>query len=505
MKIVRLLIIGLLLCGCLAVFATTGFAQQFDHRLNQPTPTPPVGDDYSEASLQRYIAELRASYGDDYRLVPLDVKAEFFEWALWRYHLTDYHQVHESVELADTAGFWPQPIVGSDTCTWNGALLAALSYKYAVTKDAVTLRRIVTLLDGLRLFSQVTGRPGCYARCVVPAGTHVRDHEIQKFGLFENTMPDGRKYYLLGSPAKGTYNQLAGGYAALMMLAADDLPAEVQRQARRDVTNLVVHVLSDDYHIVGPNGRRTPYGDLTPIVASVGVPFNGQVAYEIVALGHFYPSDDPQAQKQIARQFQRLREDRPSYYKDRYKSPIVPQRVGNHPLVKGMNDRFHVTAAAFTGLSMDIDYRRRIGKPLNRTFMYRLGRTMYWSMQKIGNQRNALCNFMWAGMLSDPERFEMIVRKRERAATEKQIERCLADGVEQLRRFRLDRFVHKGRYQKTDKLQWVDAQMPDVYHWKADPKARWQVTGPATNRHVAAIDYLLAYWLFRYYDLENLP
>ena len=44
--------------------------------------------------------------------------------------------------------------------------------------------------------------------------------------------------------------------------------------------------------------------------------------------------------------------------------------------------------------------------------------------------------------------------------------------------------------------------MPDVYHWKADPKARWQVTGPATNRHVAAIDYLLAYWLFRYYKLQ---
>jgi hypothetical protein len=235
----------------------------------------------------------------------------------------------------------------------------------------------------------------------------------------------------------------------------------------------------------------------------VGVPFNGQVAYEIVALGYFFSSDDPAAQKKIARQFQRLREDRPSYYKDPHKSPIVPQRIGDHPLVKGMNDRFHVTGAAFIGLAMDIDYRRRNDKPLNRTFMYRLGRTMYWSMRNIGNQRNALCNFMWAGMLSDPERFEMIVRKRERAAIAKQIDRCLADGVEQLRRFRLDRFVHEGRYQKTDRLQWVDAQTPDVYYWKADPKARWQITGPATNRHVAAIDYLFAYWLFRYYDLQS--
>jgi hypothetical protein len=465
----------------------------------------PSGNDFTADGLQGSIQSLRQKFSDDFRKVPLDAKAKFFEWALWRYHLTAYNQVIEAVELADTRGTAPTPIPGSDTATWNGALLAALSYKYAVTKDAQTLQRIVALLDGLRFNCRVSGRPGCFARCIVPEGTTIRKNESDKFGLLTNQTADGRKYYLLGNPAKGTYNQIAGGYAAMMMFAYDDLPPEIQCHARRDVADLVSHILSGDYHIVGPDGKRTPHGDLTPVIAGVGVPFNGQVAYSIIALGHFYPADDPAMKRKIAKQFQRLREDRHSYYKDPRKSPIVPQRIGNHPLVRGMNDRHHVTCAAHYGLAMEIDQDQRGNRPLNRTFMYRLGRTMYWSMRRIGNQRNALCNFMWAGMLSDPERFKMLVHKREYAATRRQVDRCIADGVEQLRRFRLDRFVYEGKYQKTETLQWADAQLPDVYHWKADPKARWQVTGGSTNRHVAAIDYLFAYWLFRYYDLDRHP
>jgi hypothetical protein len=448
---------------------------------------------------------LRDQYGGDYRDVPLAVKAEFFEWALWRYHLTAYGQVHNRVQLPDQPGLRPAPLVGSDTSTWNGALLAALSYQYAVTRSDATLQRITTLLDGLRFYTTTTGRPGCYARCVVPQGIHVRGHEAKKFGLYQYRSPAGETYSLLASPAKGTYNQLAFGYASLLMFAYDDLPTDAQSRVREDVTHLVMHVLGDDYHITDIDGRRTPYGDLTPVVASVGVPFNGQVAYHIVALGRYFPSDDPVADQLIQRQFHRLREKRHAYYKDPHKSLVTPQRVGDNPLVKGMNDRNHVTNAAYSALVLDVEQSRRSGKPLNRQFMFQLGRTMYWSMRKIGGHRNALCNFMWAGILSDPQNSEMIVRRREGVEVAGQIARGLTDGVEQLRRFRLDRFHRVGRYVETKQLHWVDQQNPDDYVWKANPKSMLKPTGAATNIHTAAIDYLVAYWIFRYYELQNHP
>jgi hypothetical protein len=380
-----------------------------------------------------------------------------------------------------------------------------MCYKYAVTRDPKDMERIVVLLDGLRFYTQVTRRPGCFARSVVPEGTEVRQNAIEKFGLYRYRSPNGTNYLFLGGPAKGGYNQLAGGYAALLMFVYDDLPPDVQARVRHDVSQMVMHVIRVNYKITDVNGQPTRHGDLTPVFASVGVPFNGQVAYQIVALGHYFPNDDLEAKRRIAHQFDRLRDKRHAYYKDPRKSLIRPQRIGDNPLVKGMNDRNHVTGAAYTGLALDIDQRRRAGKPPNRTFMYRLGRTMYWSMRHIGHQRNSLCNFMWAGMLSDPQRMDMIVHRREQPAVRKQIERGLADGVKQLRHFRLDRFHRPGKYVETDRLQWVDQQMPDDYIWKSNPKAAFRPNGPPTNVHAAAIDYLAAYWLFRYYELDKHP
>ena len=51
----------------------------------------------------------------------------------------------------------------------------------------------------------------------------------------------------------------------------------------------------------------------------------------------------------------------------------------------------------------------------------------------------------------------------------------------------------------------MDQQLLDDYVWKANPKARWHVTGEPTKESVAAIDYLAAYWIFRYYELQNHP
>jgi hypothetical protein len=240
-------------------------------------------------------------------------------------------------------------------------------------------------------------------------------------------------------------------------------------------------------------------------VATVGIPFNAQVTYLIVALGEQYPPADVEQKGSIQHQFYRLRSKHHAYYANPWKNPIRPQRVGSNPLVKGMNDRFHLMTAAYHSLTLEMARAAREKRELDRTFMYRMGLSLVWTMRTIGGDRNALCNFMYAGMLSDPTRLDMIVEAEERGEATFQTNRGVADGLEQLRRYPLDRFRRPGSSQPTDEPQWIDAQRPDDFHWKADPRLRFVASGPASNNNVAAIDFLAAYWLMRLHALDRHP
>jgi hypothetical protein len=83
------------------------------------------------------------------------------------------------------------------------------------------------------------------------------------------------------------------------------------------------------------------------------------------------------------------------------------------------------------------------------------------------------------------------------------VERLLDQGVEQLRRFPLDRFRWEGVEHEADAPQWADAYRPDSYYWKVDARLAWRVTGGPTPLLTSAIDYLHAYWLFRHHRLHE--
>lgn len=464
----------------------------------QGLPEPPALGDQSGDSLAGYLESLKAELGVAERDLPLQWKAEFYEWLIWRYHFTPYKQVITSIDLPATAGEPPLWLAGRDDATWNGALLAALSYKYAATEDPNTLVHIAELLEGLHFFFEVTGQPGYAARCVVYENAPVREE------MTDYVAPDGTRYRYMYGPAKGTYNQLAGGYATLMMYAFDDLPPEVQRIARDDVTAMVLHLIDHNYRLTDRNGERSPYGDMTPVFASVGVPFNAQVAYQIVALGQYYAGGDAAAKARIERAFRDLRDEEHVYYEHPWRNLVQPQRVGGSPLVKGMNDRNHVTNAAFVSLAMDIHNSRSSGGPLDENFLYRMGRTGYHSMEYLDGWHNALCNFQWAALLSDPEVFDKIINRKPNSARAL-MERNLLDGVEHLRRFPLDRFAYDGFDSETEHPGWIDQYRPDAYHWKNDTRWIFTRTGPRKARFISAIDYLHAYWLFRAHGLDNHP
>lgn len=464
-----------------------------------PLLSPPGSDDFTGSSLRRYQRQLELHY-DGYLKMPLDVKAEYFDWELWRYHLTADGQAYHRVAFSEERGAPTVAFPARDSSTWNGALLAAMCFKYAAIKDAATLERIADLVRGLHLFFEVTGQPGLMARAVARADGMILDE--LKPNVY--VAPDGTRRHFHGDPAKGGYNQLAIGYAALMMYAHADLPPDVQELARADMHAMVLHMIDHGWQATNRDGSRTTYGDLRPLAGTFSVPFNAQVAYLLVALGYSFPPDDSARRERIFAEFRRLRGTHHVYYEHPWASLAPPQVVGGSPFVKGMNDRNHVTNAAFMGLMLEFDHARRHNEPYNDKFVFQLGQTMVHSMEYLYDRRNSLCAFMWGGLLQDPRVFDVVVNKR-REQTRGQRDRALVEGVEQLRHFALDRFEYDGPHIAMDAIQWNDDFQPDDFYWKVNPYLRKPKTGPRRAMAYCAVDYLYAYWLLRYFRLDEHP
>lgn len=510
LRIVALAIVIFCL-GAVRLFAQNPQGPRFPQTPQNPQDSPaqpapadgeslrPRGNDYSAESLRRYHRAFRAQFGPSARQIPLEAKAEHLEWALTRYHWTPYDHINPRLILPEEPGQPPEYRYAGDGSTWNGVFLGTLCYKYAVTKDPETLAKICRMLDGMHFFLEVTGQPGLPARLVLRQDAPVADCDQPYIA------PDGTKYFYRSDAAKGTLNQIIGGYCVLMMLVWPDLPPEKQRMARDDLQAMVYHLIAHDYQLTEKDGEHTEFGDLRPLALSQSIPFNAQVAYMIVATGAYFPGGDRAAHRRIQKEFTRLRDKHHVYYESPRKTwlpLILPQRVGDNPLVKGMNDRNHVLNAAYWGLMLERWAARREGRKVHGDFTYQLGRTMFWTMHHIQNHGNALCNLMWAGILSDPQMFGRIIPEN-RPAIQHQVQWLKNIAYEQLRRFPVERFYEPGEKVPTRLAQWVDARKKhDSYLWKSDPFYRWQTNGKESNIHIASLDFLHAYWLMRYWGLD---
>jgi hypothetical protein len=111
---------------------------------------------------------------------------------------------------------------------------------------------------------------------------------------------------------------------------------------------------------------------------------------------------------------------------------------------------------------------------------------------------------MWGALMQDPDAASAIL-PHNAAAWQRQTEYAVVDGVEQLRRFKLDRFCGHGHELRVNGTVYNDSWAPDDYYWKVNPDRAFQPEGERNNVYACAIDYLHAYWLMRYFRLDALP
>ena len=469
-----------------------------------PPPRPDPGDPSADA-LATYEARLARFHGGD-RAVPLAVKAEHYRWAVERYFLETFEDgdrrapglVQHAVFLPNSPRGEIEFSPGADTVTWNGALLAATSYRWAVTGDPAALDFARTLLRGLEFAVEVTGEPGLPCRCVIQS-----DEPVGK--LIRRYRREGMKPVRFRSgAAKGTVNQVAQGLAVFQLLCGDALPDHERRRAGNLSLALADHLARHNYKLTEADGNETEYGKLTPRIGPQSIPFNAQVAYFVIAAGAaFAPADaDAAAVERVRREFRDLRAEHHVYYEGRGRA-IKPQRVGNNPLVKGMNDRHHVLTAGYVSLLIEWELARRASAAADARFLYEMGRTPVWAARGVRGERNALLEFLYAGLLTNGQRAAaMLPDERERTEEYAAARAGVEAGAEHLRRFPVSRRHYAFADGPEVDDTWVAEQRPwDCYVWKADPNRRHPKTGDFTNRWACGIDYLHAYWAARYWRL----
>ena len=472
-------------------------------------PQPPT-DDRTAAALASYEAALTAHHGGT-RQIPLAEKAAFYEWVIRRHHLETFPPnpaqppvgiVHDAALLPANPGEAGRFLPGPDTLTWNGALLAGMSYRWAVTRDPAALEWVRTLLGGLELSMHVTGQWGLPPRCFLQSPVPVQDLTRRY------DPPNGPTIHFRSEAAKGTVNQIAMGLIVCRLLCGDDLGPADRGRTDAMLLGMADHLVRHDYYLTEADGKRTKYGHLQPRFGPQSIPFNAQVAYLIVAggaaLGTQAPDAHPAAVARVREAFEELRTEHHVYYESPEKL-IRPQRVGASPIVKGMNDRQHVFTAGYTALLLEWELARRANAAADGQFLYEMGRTPLYSMRGVRGDKNSLLAFLWGGLLMDGRRAAaMLPDPREREAEFALARQEIDVGVEHLRRFPLSRRAFVFEEAGPRPGVWPAEEHPwDGYVWKADPDMTYRQTGPELNRWAAGLDYLHAYWAARYWGIPG--
>ena len=139
-----------------------------------------------------------------------------------------------------------------DSATWTGHYLAAEAYRFRVTGSPRALDNVRLALDGLTRLTDVTGRD-LLARCAIPADapwlSDVTSEE-QANGVY-NTMLDGRPWVWIGNTSRDQYSGVFFGLATAYDLIPDTgLRAGIAALATRLLDNL----LASAWNVVMPGG-----------------------------------------------------------------------------------------------------------------------------------------------------------------------------------------------------------------------------------------------------------
>ena len=144
----------------------------------------------------------------------------------------------------------------SDSTIWTGTYLAAEAFRYAVTKDAQAKQNALRTIYALDAHLQVTQVPGFIARCVAPDEPPYNTAYIGHSRYVEGT-GDWEGSFWINNTSRDQYS----GWFYGLSIAYDLIDDEQARQMIREDVSEVIYALRDNWwYILGENGMPTDAG-----------------------------------------------------------------------------------------------------------------------------------------------------------------------------------------------------------------------------------------------------
>lgn len=343
---------------------------------------------------------------------------------------------------------------GGDSAIWTGHYLAAEAFRYKVTASPEALANVLKALHGIRALRVVTGSD-LLARCLVPIDWPFASsitHEEAGHGIYTG-MVDGQSYRWVGETSRDQY---AGVFFGLGVAYDMVETPEVRALIHDEVTALLDFLLEHNWAVVMPNH-------------SISTVFWGRADQQLSFL-------------QVGRRVNPERFDSIyASYRSQYAALVIA------PIAfECLNDyssyfKFNIDEANLYNLirlEETAKYRKRYMKA------YKILR------RTLADHRNAHFNMIDRG-LKEPD-----------SARDDETRSLLEDWLKRPRR---DVAVdNRGKYRACGNSRACDAiavadRVPTDFIWQRNPFDL--VGGGAGTIESAGIDYILPYWMARYYGV----
>lgn len=364
----------------------------------------------------------------------------------------------------------------ADLPAWQGYLMAAYAFKEAVTKVDQD-EKIRLLADGLLTIYKITGIQGLLARSAFPG------YKGRRLSWMNTEQGSPTKFWIQGPTGEWFRNGLAkdhinlAAFGAAIPLALDRQGAITLHPSTRQklldlLLPLVNRLAANNYQIIDWNGKPTEFGNLGPQIANG---FNQMIVLHMLVSAQFY---DPKLANVYRREIK-------AWHKTigwslqalgQFTRRFIGDKRGTDFDKPSFSD-MQALGLAYLSIALQ-ESRREYMKSIHR------GMEGVWKFMRY--ERNPMYSIPYVATIRPVERFR--------------IEAIIED----LRDFPIEKYAAATGQDETHYIQPLANRPLNSNYWKSSPWRTIKNSPPPTTGEelaYAGMDYLLAYWMGRYFNL----
>lgn len=141
----------------------------------------------------------------------------------------------------------------ADSAIWTGHYLAAEAFRYQVTRSPDALQNARRTLDSIASLLAITGTD-LLARCIVPVNSPYAAAILQEeggHGIYKGTL-HGQEYYWIGRTSRDQYSGVFFGLGVAYDMLDDE---SIRSQIRHVLTKMLDFLLRNNWNVIMPHGR----------------------------------------------------------------------------------------------------------------------------------------------------------------------------------------------------------------------------------------------------------